>query len=444
MRNVFQGVRRIEKWACLTGILIWAAWASILQAESPRSQNPQEWRVLLVIKPETRVNVPDNPAINTKLSQENIAAVSRAFSEHTPDFVTELTDGRLKWKPEVVVSPRAVMTVSPMGNNAFWLSPADVKEDLQQFAPLGKYDGVFFYWKAANSDGKGLNVGFGWSIGPNEGANFAGFSSVHHGPTDSWGKDSETTEVFLHEWQHQLEAFYAGNGIKLPKGGLHVDASYGYKHHPTRFWKPWYHDFLTGNVLEPDGSRTGLGENAWKLGTIREAQLVFLPEYLTLERRRKNLLRNASFEEALSNWNVGSWRGNLSIGESEVDAKAQEGKRVAKLSTVQADDAHLWQTVTVKPKAKYLFSGWSRADDIVIGEKGGSSGASLSVLGGFERSRETLVGTSGWKYLTLVFDTGDRTSVDIAVRLGHHGSTASGQAWFDHLSLIELPSRFNE
>ncbi|HTN04002.1 MAG TPA: hypothetical protein VL132_19085, partial [Planctomycetaceae bacterium] len=238
-------------------------------AAPPDDRKPLEWRVLLVIKPETRVTVPDDLGIPFQA------------------------------------------TVSPMGNNTFWLSPADVKEDIQQYAPLGKYDGVLFYWKAVNDDGKGLNVGFGWSIGPNEGANLAGFSSVHYAPTGSWGKDSEVTEVFLHEWEHQIEAFYSGKGIKLPKGGLHVDASYGYKHHPTRFWKPWYRDFLTGNVLESDGSRTGLGEKAWALGTIREDQLVYLPEYLTPERRRRNLLKDPSFESTgQSPWTAGSWRNN--------------------------------------------------------------------------------------------------------------------------------------
>lgn len=429
---------RLPVTCCLIGLMLWINGILPMQVSAADKPNPLEWRVLLVIKTESDVKIAGQPAVKTRLPDDNIAAVRRAFIQHTPTFVSELSEGRLKWKPDVVVSPRAVTTVSPMGNNTYWLSPADVKEDIQQYAPLGKYDGVFFYWKAVNPDGKGLNVGFGWSIGPNEGANFAGFSSVHHGPTDSWGRNSETTEVFLHEWQHQLEAFYGGNGIKLPKGGLHVDASYGYKHHPTQFWKPWYHDFLTGDVIEPDGSRTGLGEKAWKLGTIREAQLVYLPEYLTPERRGKNLLRNASFEGGHSDWSVGSWRANPSVGRMEADAKSRDGKRVAVLSTEQVDDAHLRQTVLVKPKTKYLFSGWGRSTDIVIGEKGGGSGASLSLLGGFERSRETLVGTSDWKYLSMVFDTGDRTTIDLAVRLGHHGSTASGKVWFDDLCLIEL------
>lgn len=435
--NVYRPILLSACW--LIGLpAVLGPWLSACAAP-PDDRKPLEWRVLLVIKPETRVTVPDNPAINTKLPTDNIAAVSLAFTEHTPAFASELTDGRLKWNPDVVISPRPVTTVSPMGNNTFWLSPADVKEDIQQYAPLGKYDGVLFYWKAVNDDGKGLNVGFGWSIGPNEGANLAGFSSVHYAPTGSWGKDSEVTEVFLHEWEHQIEAFYSGKGIKLPKGGLHVDASYGYKHHPTRFWKPWYRDFLTGNVLESDGSRTGLGEKAWALGTIREDQLVYLPEYLTPERRRRNLLKDPSFESTgQSPWTAGSWRNNSTAARVVPFATARDGKRVVLLSADQPDDAHFRQTVTVKPKTKYLLAGWARSADVVIGEKGGTSGASLSVLGGFERSRENLTGTADWKYLSFVFDSADRTSVDVAVRLGHHSSTASGKAWFDDLCVVEL------
>jgi hypothetical protein len=62
----------------------------------------------------------------------------------------------------------------------------------------------------------------------------------------------------------------------------------------------------------------------------------------------------------------------------------------------------------------------------------------LAVRGGFESSR-SLIGTNDWTYLTLLFDSGDRTEVELGSRLGHHGSLASGTAWFDDLVLLELP-----
>lgn len=424
----------------LLGIgLFFVIGTSVSRAEESKPR-AQEWRVLLVVKPETDVLVPGHPRIQARLSKTDIQAVSRAFSEHTPHWVSELTEGRLQWKPKVVVSKHGVTSVSPMGNDTFWLSPADVQDDIREHAPLAEFDGVLFYWKAVNPEGVGLNVGFGWSLGPNEAANGAGFSSVHFAPSDQWGRDTEITEVFLHEWQHQLEAFYSSKGVKLPKGGLHVDASYGYTHHPTQFWKPWYRDFLGGNVREADGTRTGLGEKAWSLGTIRDEQRVFIPDFLTPEARRKTLLRDGSFEESNpSAWTFASWRGDAETGRIVPFDKAPAGKRVARLMAAQGDDAHFRQSVQVKPRTKYLLSGRARTENVEITEKGGMTGASLSILGGFERSRQTLIQSQDWTYLCLVFDSGDRTSVDVAARLGHHGSVAKGTAWFDDLVLVELP-----
>jgi hypothetical protein len=38
----------------------------------------------------------------------------------------------------------------------------------------------------------------------------------------------------------------------------------------------------------------------------------------------------------------------------------------------------------------------------------------------------------------MTFDAQTRARVEVAARLGHHGSTATGRAWFDDLCLIEF------
>lgn len=397
--------------------------------------------MLLIIKPETDLRLAGREPIRTKISRENIDAVRRAFVEHTPYWVSKVSEGRLRWKAAAVVSPTPVNAVTEVGKGSYWLAPSNIPEDIKAFVPPAAYDGVFVYWKATDDKGHGINAGFGWSIGPNANANHCGYSCVHHGATALWGRDSETTEVFVHEWLHQLEAFYSSKGIKLPKGGLHVDASYGYRHHPTQFWKPWYRDFLAGEVREPDGSTTGLGEKAWSLGTIREEQLIHTPGFLTPELKKSNLLRDGSFEAAdAPGWVLTSWRGNRNAGEiARLDGR--DGKRVAVLTADVADDTCFKQEVRVKARTKYLFCGWAKSKDVTVDETGGTVGASLSVLGGFERSQVTLTGTSNWTYLSFTFDSGDRTAVEVAARLGHHGSIARGTAWFDDLCLIELPDR---
>ena len=67
--------------------------------------------------------------------------------------------------------------------------------------------------------------------------------------------------------------------------------------------------------------------------------------------------------------------------------------------------------------------------------------AILSVWGGYERSAAHLTGTTDWTYLSFVFNSGERTAIEVAARLGHHGSTVTGKAWFDDLCLIEVPER---
>ena len=38
--------------------------------------------------------------------------------------------------------------------------------------------------------------------------------------------------------------------------------------------------------------------------------------------------------------------------------------------------------------------------------------------------------------MTLVFDSGDRTEVEVSCTLGHWDSNATGEAWFDDLVLV--------
>jgi hypothetical protein len=426
----------------LVSVGVFAALAPGSASAQPATKEIQEWRVLLIIKSETDLKLPDHPPIRVRIPSDNIAAVKKAFVKHTPYWVDKVSESRLRWKAEAVTSPTPVTAVTEMGKGSYWLAPWNIPEDIKKFVKVGAYDGVFVYWKAVDDENQGINAGFGWSIGPNENANNCGYTCVHHGGTGLWERDTETTEVFLHEWLHQLEAFYGSKGIKLPKGGLHVDASYGYMHHPTMFWKPWYRDFIAGEVREPDGTMTGLGNKAWALGTIREEQQVYTPEYLIPELKKLNLLRDGSFEEAgAPAWTLGSWRGNRNAGHI-ARLKARDGKQVAVVDSDQSDDITYKQTVAIQPKTKYLFCGWAKTQNVTIAEKGGAAGANLSVLGGFERSPTSMTGSKDWTYLSFTFDAGDRTSIEVAVRLGHHGSTASGRAWFDDLCLIALgPSK---
>ncbi len=179
-------------------------------------------------------------------------------------------------------------------------------------------------------------------------------------------------------------------------------------------------------------------------GTVQKSVAISEPAFLTPRLKKQNLLSNPSFEEPNSSaWTLMSFVSNPDAGRIIPYVNTRDGKRAAFIDTGtnRWDIVSFVQNVRVKPKTKYLFSGWAKFDDVSIGEEGknGKMGVNLGVEGSWERSPNMLWGTKDWTYLTVVIDSGDRTTLPFAAKLGHWTSGCYGRAWFDDLCLIELP-----
>jgi hypothetical protein len=171
-------------------------------------------------------------------------------------------------------------------------------------------------------------------------------------------------------------------------------------------------------------------------GVLPGRLAVRLPAFLTAERKKQNLLTDGSFETAAGNdWSASTWRNNPQAV-TRVDG-GREGQRAVQIRTTVADDVQYRQRVSVKPQTRYLLSGWIKTQGVQIVEKGGSQGANLSLDGTWEATAPVL-GDTDWTYVTLEFDSGPRTEVAVAARLGFFYSTATGTAWYDDLCLIEI------
>lgn len=402
-------------------------------AYAQKDGKPLEWKALLIIKTKGNIKAAGFPEANYQLKPADIAAVKQAFTAYTGDFVETLSAGKAVWKPTVVESKLPLMSVSRIGDGT-WVAPENVADDIREFAKVGEYDNIFVYWKGSDDQtGKTVKGGFGWSIGPTQEAKGCGFSCVNYCTPDQFSRESESTEVFIHEWLHQLEAFYGNRGVKLPKGGLHGNDNYGFKH--QNGWKHWYKAFLTASL--PD--KTGLGSQAWQTGNIRSETAYHLPGYINAARRRQNLLRNGSFEVGQgAGWNPRSWlKANQNV--SVQNKVAHDGKYALLLRSPVSDDLMAYQTVRVKPFTRYLLAGWIKTDQVIVTDKDRQVGANLSVWGGYDSS-QSLKGNHDWTYATLVFDSRDRQQVEVGARLGHHSSITIGSAWFDDLVLLELPT----
>ena len=386
----------------------------------------QTWKVLLIIKPETRVPANLFGGSNGKMTSDDIAAVQRAF-DYAANWVYDISGRQVTWQTTVRISDLPLTSVTPIDAECY-PAPADVQRDLAKFAPAGCYDGVFIYWKSKGDHN--LPQGHNWGRGPSRESLNMGYTTIGAFPPSLLTKDSAATETFVHEWLHQVEQFYQARGIKLPKNvGIHAAGDCGYKEDsPGSFcWKNWYRDFMAGTIKNNPG--TGLGPKAWALGTMR-------PEAAKL-----NLINNSDLSNGSTGWRFDSWR-NGAKPSNDIRSSTvltPDGKPSFYLKNrSDYDDARWVQTVSVKPNTMYVLGGYVRTKAVVPSPTSAKYGANFSILGA--QSEVTDAGQFNvydWQYVSTVFNSGSRTSVDVACRNGFYSSSTTGEAWFGQPSLIE-------
>ena len=180
-----------------------------------------------------------------------------------PELVSKLTAGRAGIEYEIVRPGHALTSLTRASPSRFWPSPGDIRCDLDEFAPPGKYDSIFVFWPQRdlkNSTAVPCDA-WGLAIGASEWANGATYAAIANATSSAWRNEARG-EVWLHEWLHGVCAHFAQRGHVMPErdadgGGLH-----GYVRSPTAGWTEYYRDLMNGNVLE-DGKRFGIPSNAW-------------------------------------------------------------------------------------------------------------------------------------------------------------------------------------
>jgi len=421
------------------------------------TQSPIVFKTLLIIKRHSQIERAPFLPVRAEMTETDIQVVTDTFEKHTAYWVDTLTNGRVKWEGTAIVSDVPLRTVN--GEKACAAcGPQNYATEVDRLAPIGKYDGIFVYFKHIDDrTGYTLPRAFGLSVGPNPDANYAGQTCINWAPASLWTRDSETTEIFLHECLHHLEAFCGSKGVRLPRGGLHGNIERGYKYNGG--WKNWYGDFLNGTISEGE-EKVGLGERAWLLETIREAvpkgaargkkllpvkpgrtadttEQYLTPAYVDEHTILKNLLINGGFEDARDvPWELTTFRSDNREPTAIDRTSFRTGAASRRLAAQEQDDIRSRQTIEVEPYCNYLFCGWVRTENVRVEETGGTFGAHLAVSSG-ERSI-SLEGNHDWTYVVVMFYSADRTQVEVIARLGGHGSTSTGVAWFDDLKVVKV------
>lgn len=107
-----------------------------------------------------------------------------------------------------------------------------------------------------------------------------------------------------------------------------------------------------------------------------------------------------------------------------------------KIENIDYNDAMFYDTISVKPNTPYKVTCKVKTENVVNESGGKSGGAHICIAGGTEKSI-MLSGTQEWQELEFLFNSKDRTEVEISFRLGGYEEKSKGTAWFSDFKVEE-------
>ena len=223
------------------------------------------WKPLLLVYRELDVRLPVDSRkrrFHHVASEQEVADALDSFAGF-PQLVSELTRGKAGIEYEIVRPDHALTSLTRESSSRFWPSPYDIRSDLDEFAPLGKYDSIFVFWPQRdlkNETGVPCDA-WGLAIGASKWTNGATYAAIANAPSFAWTNEAPG-EVWLHEWLHGVCAHFAQRGHVMPERDADGGELHGYVRSPTAGWTDYYRDLMSGNVLE-GGKRFGIPVNAW-------------------------------------------------------------------------------------------------------------------------------------------------------------------------------------
>jgi hypothetical protein len=195
-------------------------------------------------------------------SEQELAHALDSFAGF-PELVSEITGGRAGIEYEIARPDHALRSLTRESSSRFWPSPHDIRSDLDELAPPGKYDSIFVFWPQQNlKNGTAVPCdAWGLAIGASKWTNGATYAAIANAPSFAWTNEARG-EVWLHEWLHGVCAHFAQRGHVMPERNADGGQRHGYVRSPTAGWTDYYRDLMSGNVLQ-GGKRLGIPADAW-------------------------------------------------------------------------------------------------------------------------------------------------------------------------------------
>lgn len=105
-----------------------------------------------------------------------------------------------------------------------------------------------------------------------------------------------------------------------------------------------------------------------------------------------------------------------------------------KIISETQNNAAFYKEVIVEPNTFYKLSCMVKTEEVIPSNVNSDGGANLFIVEAPETSK-TITGTNDWQKIELLFDSQNRTTIEIGCRLGGNSGTAQGIVWFSDFKL---------
>lgn len=126
---------------------------------------------------------------------------------------------------------------------------------------------------------------------------------------------------------------------------------------------------------------------------------------------------------------------NLHSSEFSRDKQVKYSQKASyKIESHEPNDAMFVQNINVTPNTAYKVSCMVKTKEVKAKNGMLSAGAHISIADTIEKS-DSLVGTNDWQKIELLFNSKNRTSVQIGFRLGGYEDDCTGTVWFSDFKI---------
>lgn len=225
------------------------------------------WRALLIVYRELDVRLRQGSWRRRRFrhvaTDEQVRDATESFRAF-PGLVARLTSGATRIDHNIVEIDAPLKSLTGEGGDCFWPSPDDTRRQLDELAPAGAYESIFVFWPQSDPRTRTSIRCRGWGLGmaASDWSNGATYATVANAPSWVWQREAPG-EVWLHEWLHGVCHHFANQGHTMPIPDADGAEVHGYTRSQDAGWTDYYHDLMTGNVLE-NGKLVGIPRDAWR------------------------------------------------------------------------------------------------------------------------------------------------------------------------------------